>query len=54
MFANLAIVVFGAFRSNTVKALINARAFIRIVTFLLFTERGMGVYKRLECSQSII
>ena len=34
----------------TVKALINARAFIRIVTF---HREGVGVYKRLECSQSI-
>ena len=34
----------------TVKALINARAFIRIVTF---HREGVGIYKRLECSQSI-
>ena len=33
----------------TVKALINAQAFIRIVTF----QREGGIYKRLECSQSI-
>ena len=32
------------------KALINARVFTRIVTF---RNEGVGVYKRLECSQSI-
>ena len=34
----------------TVKALINARAFIKIITF---HREGLGVNKRLECSQSI-
>ena len=37
-------------KMHTVKALISARAFIRIVTF---TEWRVGVYKRLECSQRI-
>ena len=32
------------FVASTVKALINTRAFFEL---LLFTERGMGVYKRL-------
>ena len=36
--------------NTTVKALINTQAFIRIVTF---HREGVGVYKRLECSQSI-
>ena len=35
---------------GTIKALINARAFIRIV---IFHREGMDVYKKLECSQSI-
>ena len=35
---------------GTIKALINARAFIRIITF---HREGVDVYKKLECSQSI-
>ena len=35
---------------GTIKALINAWAFIRIVTF---HREGVDVYKKLECSQSI-
>ena len=35
---------------NTVKTLINARAFIRIFSF---HREGVGIYKRLQCSQSI-
>ena len=40
----------GKIKGYTLKALINAQAFIRIVTF---HREGVGVYKRLECSQSI-
>ena len=35
---------------GTIKALINARVFIRIVTF---HREGVDVYKKLECSQSL-